>query len=705
MGHKIKSYRGTGVRPSNSDAVSSSVGFLAFSVRRARTVEVMALTTVPWAQAMRSPEELEREIRSRQEAEEALRQSEARYRAIVAGAPIGICMTDLEGRILDFNSVFQNLTGYASAELRGMDLAQLSHPDHAETARRLHRDLVEGKIDHYKLENRYHCKDGRIVSVRLSASVVNGSGGKPQSVVGMIEDVSESQRGEEAVRAGRALFESLFESVPDAIVAINGDGQILRLNRQAEVMFGYSREELLTRSIEVLIPERLRDHHVAHRQRFFTGPKLREMGSGLELHARRRDGSEFPVDVTLGPAIIEGQEAVLITVRDITKRKRLEEQLRQVQKMEAVGCLAGGVAHEVNNMMTIVTGYCEILLRRLAPGDQGREIAAQIKQAGDRTAEIAHQLLAVSRKQPINPVALDLNAVVGGVVKMLRTLVGEDVAVVTCLEPCLGAVKADQGQIEQVLINLAANARDAMRDGGTLTVQTANRTVTVNSERAPPGQAPGPYVLLSVRDSGCGMEAATKARLFEPFFTTKELGKGTGLGLAVVHGIVEQSGGHIEVESAPGQGSTFFIFLPRCQPAAPLHKSALGTRRVQQGTETVLLVEDEAAVRHLARLALETAGYHVLEAAGGEDALTKVGQYTGPLHLLLTDLVMPEMSGIQLADRLASLRPDLRVLFVSGYPNEERSARGLRDCDVAFLQKPFTPVSLVEKVRSVLDDQ
>lgn len=243
----------------------------------------MAVTTVPWAQAMRGPEELEREIRSRQEADEALRQSEARYRAIVAGAPIGICMTDLEGRILDFNSVFQNLTGYASAELRGMDLAQLSHPDRAETARRLHRDLVEGKIDHYKLKNRYRCKDGRIVSVRLSASVVRGSDGKPQSVVGMIEDVSESQRAEEAVRAGRALFESLFESVPDAIVAINGDGQIVRLNRQAEVMFGYSREELLTRSIEVLIPERLRDHHVAHRQRFFTGPKLREMGSGLEL--------------------------------------------------------------------------------------------------------------------------------------------------------------------------------------------------------------------------------------------------------------------------------------------------------------------------------------------------------------------------------------------------------------------------------------
>jgi two-component system cell cycle sensor histidine kinase/response regulator CckA len=352
--------------------------------------------------------------------------------------------------------------------------------------------------------------------------------------------------------------------------------------------------------------------------------------------------------------------------------------------------------------MTIVNGYGEILLRKLPVTDPSRGAAEQIKRAGDRAAEVARQLLAFSRKQVLSPIVLDLNAVVVNVAKMLRAVVGEDVELVTDLERGLWPVRVDPGQMEQVLVNLAANARDAMPGGGKLTIRTANRTRTATAGQHS-GPGPDSDVTLSVSDSGCGMDEQTRKHLFEPFFTTKDIGKGTGLGLATVHGIIMQSNGSITVESVPGCGSTFHIYLPASQKLVPSKKRPSGTRRIPQGVATVLLVEDEKEVRGLAHLALETAGYRVLEAENGEEALRVASQSAAPFHLLVTDVIMPRMNGKQLAERLAARQPDLRVLFLSGYSADVLNQKSLLGEGAAFLQKPYTPTTLVQKVHALLD--
>ncbi len=369
-----------------------------------------------------------------------------------------------------------------------------------------------------------------------------------------------------------------------------------------------------------------------------------------------------------------------------------EEQLRQAQKMEAVGRLAGGVAHDFNNLLTIINGYGEIVLAGLPEGNPVRGLVAQMKQAGDRAASLTRQLLAFSRQQVIVPQILDLNGVVTDAAKLLRRLIGEDIELTTALDPALGRVKADPGQVEQVLMNLAVNARDAMPAGGTLTVETAN------VERDG-----GRYVLLRVADTGCGMDAATKARVFEPFFTTKGPGKGTGLGLSVVHGVVQQAGGRIEVDSEPGRGTTFRVYLPLEENAVPRQKPAAVPVSSPGGTETLLLVEDEEAVRGLTRMTLEAGGYRVLEASHGAEALRLAERHAEPIHLLVTDVVMPGMSGRELADRLTASRPGLRVLYLSGYTDDAVVRNGVLEAGVAFLQKPFGVDALARKVREVLD--
>jgi signal transduction histidine kinase len=385
-----------------------------------------------------------------------------------------------------------------------------------------------------------------------------------------------------------------------------------------------------------------------------------------------------------------------------TQQSLLERQLIESQKMEGIGRLAGGVAHDFNNLLTAILGYTDLLESQL--GDENlKSDLREIRLAGERAAALTGQLLAFSRRQILQPRTLDLNSVVSNIEKMLLRLIGEDITMVTHLEPALGSVKADPGQLEQVIMNLAVNARDAMPEGGTLTLETANAALGPDFVAIHPGALAGAHAVLTVADTGVGMSDEVRSHAFEPFFTTKERGKGTGLGLATAYGIVKQSGGYITVESEPGRGTSFRIYLPVvADTAAP---SRLGEHPTlpPRGSETVLLVEDESGVRRLARKILEARGYTILEAASGDEALEIARSHTGLIHLVATDVIMPGMSGRVLWDRLRVLSPDSRVLFMSGYTDDAIARHGVLEPGIAFLQKPFTPRGLAEKVRDVLD--
>jgi two-component system, cell cycle sensor histidine kinase and response regulator CckA len=423
----------------------------------------------------------------------------------------------------------------------------------------------------------------------------------------------------------------------------------------------------------------------------------------IALRLRHRDGSWRTLSFIGGPLPPEtGMRGLIINARDLTERQQLETQLRVSQKMEGIGRLAGGIAHDFNNLLTAILGYAELMESQLE--DEGlKSELREIRLAGERAAALTRQLLAFSRKQVLQPRILDLNAVVSEMEKLLRRLIGEDVELTTRLDPALESVKADPGQLEQVLMNLAVNARDAMPEGGTLTIETANTVLDAGFTTAHPGARSGEYAILTVADTGIGMSDEVRSHAFEPFFTTKEHGKGTGLGLATAYGIVKQSDGYITVDSEPGRGTTFRIYFPHAAGAAAASGRGEPSALSPRGTETILLVEDESGVRRLSRTILEAQGYIVLEAASGDEALEVARSHAGEIHLVATDVIMPGMSGRVLWDRLRVLLPDPRVLFMSGYTDDAIARHGVLEPGIAFLQKPFTPFSLAQKVREVLD--
>jgi two-component system cell cycle sensor histidine kinase/response regulator CckA len=511
---------------------------------------------------------------------------------------------------------------------------------------------------------------------------------------------SARQHSETSRRESEERYRLLFESNPLPMWVYDLETlAFLAINEAAIHHYGYSREEFLAMTIKDIRP-------VEDVAALLDAVPKTDLGLSPVPRTWRhlkKDGIVIDVEITSHTLVFGGRRAELVLANDITDRKQLEEQLRQSQKLESIGQLAGGVAHDFNNLLTVITGYTDICLSRLADNDPLRRNLEQIKRAAERASSLTRQLLAFSRKQILQPKIVDLTMTVTNLDKMLQRLIGEDVELVTILDPKLGNIKADPGQIEQVLMNLAVNARDAMSTGGKLTIETKNVYLDEAYARRHVGATAGPHVMLAVSDTGHGMDAETQARIFEPFFTTKEQGKGTGLGLAMVYGIVRQSGGNIWVYSEPKHGTTFKVYLPMVEEKGEVRDEGANVRKPERGTETILLVEDEDAVRLLLLDILESEGYTVLAASNGQEALDTCGKYAGSIHLLMTDVVMPGMSGRQLVERMSEKCGNAKVLYMSGYTDNAIVHHGVLDPGLAFLQKPFTPIAAAHKVREVLD--
>ena len=594
---------------------------------------------------------------------------------------------------------FERLTGYRAAEVVGRNcrFLQGAGSDPATVARV--REAVRAARP-CSVEVLNYKKDGTPFWNALSLSPVRDSGGMVTHFVGVQADVSERRRADEAVRESEQRYRELFENAVDAVYTLDLRGRFTSANTAAEALSGYSAEELAGMNVsDLLVPDELERSVGMLNSKLAGAPR-----TVYQTELATRDGRRRTVEIA-SRVVCRGGRPVGVqgVARDLTERRLLEDQLRQAQKMEAVGQLAGGVAHDFNNLLTVIQGYGGILLSSLGPDDPSRELIGEMTRAGERAAGLTRQLLTFSRQSVLAPRVLDLNAVVLDLEKMLRRVIGEDIDLSTDLQAGLGRVKADQGQIEQVLMNLAVNARDAMPTGGKLTIETRNIELDETFAGLHGGIRPGPYVFLAVSDDGCGMSPEVRARIYEPFFTTKEKGKGTGLGLATVHGIVQQTGGHIQVYSEPGLGSSFKVYLPCVEEPTSSAKSRSGILTAPRGTETVLLAEDEDALRSLGRFVLQGAGYRVLEASDGKEALAVAAQHEGPIHLLASDVVMPELGGRQLAERLRALRPEMKTLFLSGYTDDAVVRHGVMHETVHFLQKPFSPLGLARKVREVLD--
>jgi two-component system cell cycle sensor histidine kinase/response regulator CckA len=644
-----------------------------------------------------------RDICARKLAEAALHASGHDYRRIIETASDGVWMLDADARTKFASTSLATMLGCVAGDMSGRSLLSFVTDEHhalIESARAAWSNGIAGRH-----ELRLWRDDGTFIWVLLQSNPLFDARGGYEGALAMVTDVTELRRAD----AERARLASIVESSGDAIYSIDLDCHVLAWNRAAERLYGYSAEEMLGRSMMVLVPADQLTQLAAIRDDVMN---VRDV-SQLETVRVRKDGGRVEVAVSVSPIYGTDRSVIGCSVigRDLSERRqvemalrRSEAELRQAQKIEAVGRLAGGVAHDFNNMLSVILSYAELALERLATDDPVRDDVEEIGKAGKRAVALTRQLLAFSRQQVLQPRVLDLNDSVRGMEKMLRRLLGEHIELSMRCHPSPYAIAADPGQLEQILMNLVLNARDAMSAGGQLVLSTANVIVdgSSSSQRGP--SIPGDYALLSVADTGEGMDEATQARIFDPFFTTKETGKGTGLGLSTVFGIVQQSGGTIIVDTEPNRGTRFDVYFPRADGDPDAERiESVPAPSLFPATETILLAEDEEQVRVLARTILRKHGYNVLEASDASAALRLSEQFAGAIDLLLTDVVMPHMSGRQLAQQLASGRPQLRVLYMSGYTDDTVLHSGVRQAEVAFLQKPFTPTLLAEKVRAVLD--
>jgi PAS domain S-box-containing protein len=660
---------------------------------------------------------IKQEITERKRAEEEktqlitqLESQRQRLDNIVSSVPGAVWETwrepDAASQRLDFVSDYiETMLGYTVEEWLSTPNFWFSiiHPDDQEaTAAAVASDLAKGRTNNSR-EFRWIGKDGRVVWVQSNSAVISDNQGKPAGTRGVTIDITNRKRAEQAVRKAEEKYRGIFENAVEGIFQSTPEGKFISVNPSMARFLGYdSAEELMEHRTDIAT-----QHYVDKNSRVELQRMLAEHGVvvGYECEVYRKNLSKIWA-VENVRAIRDENGSILYyegSIEDITERKTLENQLRQSQKLEAVGILAGGVAHDFNNLLTVISGYSDLTLLKLHEDDPLYRNVLEVKRAGERAAGLTRQLLAFSRKQVLQPKVLLLNSVISELEKLLRRLIGEDIGLRAVLDPDLGSVKADPGQIEQIIMNLAVNARDAMPKGGKLTIETKNVVLDEEYSRNHISVSPGHYVMLAVTDTGTGMDSETQARIFEPFFTTKEAGKGTGLGLSTVYGIVKQSGGNIWVYSELGRGTTFKIYLPRVDEGAQEPRPNFAMARSAQGSETVLLAEDEEAVRKLALQVLQMNGYQVLEAANGGAALLICERQKEPIHLLITDVIMPEMSGRELADRLAKLRPEMKVLFMSGYTDNAIVHQGVLDAGANFIQKPFPTDALARKVREVLD--
>ena len=639
----------------------------------------------------------------------ALQRSELSLRVLYEQVAIGIGVADAEGRFLQANPFLCEMLGYAEEELRTLTREDVTHPDERGEMERRDARLLSGELRSYHVEKRFVRKDGAVVWGRAKVSVTRDDALAPRRFITLIEDVTERKHAEaerrQAVRrlkVSEELHRSLFDHHPDAVMLLDTAGRFVKANPACEATIGYPPGEIVGRRFDVLVmPEDLEEAEAHYRA------ALAGVAQTFEMPLRHRDGHRVEASVTSIPVMV-GDEVIGVfgIARDLAAQRALEAKLLHAQKVEVVGRLAGGVAHDFNNVLTIIQSYAELLRAELPAGSAPREDVAEILRATGRGTALTRQLLAVGRRQAPMPRLLDLNEQLTGLAGMLRRLLGAHVTLQTRLAEDLWPVRMDAGQLEQVLINLVVNARDAMPDGGVITLRTYNVEALGAPGTAEEGAAPEDHVALVVEDTGVGIPPEVLPRLFEPFFTTKEPGKGTGLGLPTVFGVVEQSGGRVSVESEPGQGTRFTVHLPRAvdEPGAGAASvGAAAPEALPRGSETVLLVEDEGAVRAALHRLLARQGYMVLEAADGEEALEIWRARGRDVDLVLTDLAMPRLGGLALAGRLRAMRPELPVVLMTAYAGEAADSRAELPPGAPLLQKPVRSDALLRTLRDVLE--
>ncbi|MBT3604864.1 MAG: PAS domain S-box protein [Candidatus Latescibacteria bacterium] len=654
---------------------------------------------------------MENEFKNSDEKVEKPFYNETYFRNLFELSRDGIFIYDLDGRLQDVNAQFCDMLGYQAAQMLGRYVSDFRPESLDEHIEKVYEELVtSGSV---QFESQFIKKDGGIIDVDVSASIFDAERGLGQAIVRDISDrklLEETQRKakeelEHSVKArtmalqeSERRFRTLIEQASDALFVHDMEGNFLTVNHQACESLGYSREELM--GLTVVDVDMNFDPEMLDALWLSLSAEESKI---IESMHRRKDGTMFMVEVRVGRLMLDGEWAVLGIARDVTERKRLEAQLMQSQKMEAVGKLAGGVAHDFNNLLTVINGYAEQLLDHLDNDSLAYGQTSEVLRAGQRAATLTDQLLAFSRRQTLRPMVLDLNLLVPDMLKMLRRLIGEDIDLVAILGAGNGFVKADPNQLEHAIMNLAVNARDAMPLGGHLEIRTANVDVDVAFAQQHEGLSAGKYVSISVKDTGKGIDDDVLLHIFEPFFTTKEQGEGTGLGLSMVYGIVTQSGGTVTVDSVLACGTCFHIYLPMHEKVENDQAEESVTPLVG-GTESILIVEDEEIVRSLTQHLLEGWGYQVFVAEDGKSACALFEARQGQIDLLLTDVIMPAMSGQVLATHLREQQPDLKVVYMSGYTHDFIGQHGILEDEVTLLRKPFTREDLSGKIRAVLDN-
>ncbi|HEX7597008.1 MAG TPA: PAS domain S-box protein, partial [Polyangia bacterium] len=645
--------------------------------------------------------------RALRESETAVRASEERLRTLVENSHDLIVVMDRDGKRREAYGAVEAMTGFRLADRGPLSHFEAMHPEDLPRIRQEFVALLKQPTGTtVRTEWRQRHKDGRyrwlegLASNRLGVPAVDG-------IVICIRDVTQRRVTDEAMRRNEERYQSLFATITDAILLSNEEERLIEVNDAACRQLGYSRAELLGLHLLDIVPEDERARFASVQQRLAQAGHLL-----VEANQRRKDGTVIPVELAVSLIKLDGKPAFMAVSRDISERRqgeaerrRLEEQLQHAGKMESIGRLAGGVAHDFNNLLTAILGNIELISHQLRAGESIHQALADIRETGLSAAALTRQLLAFSRKQVIEPHLIDPNELLQRMHKMLERLIGEDIELRTVQGESVGTVRADPSLIEQAIVNLVVNARDAMPSGGVLIVETKHVILDADYQRAHPLVPPGRYAMFAVSDTGTGMTDEVKRHLFEPFFTTKPRGQGTGLGLATTYGAIRQSNGHITVYTEVGKGTTFKIYLP----AMDAHSERLITPSPDEpyamvgGSETILVVEDDTRVRDLVARSLGTRGYRVMVAASGEEAMALAGQTEEKIHLLLTDVVMPRMNGRQLSEQLTKIHPEMRTLFTSGYTENIIAHHGVLDKGINFLSKPYALEALARRVRGLLD--